>query len=162
MTEKSLTAAAVSLGSRAADISTALYSIQDDCGDESNSDIVSVATELTLLSTTLWRLHEAMIAEPASYTESFNQDLAEIANELKMVFDEIDECYTELRRMDKRSHNSVVWLFKKRRAHHLQKHLEALKTTLTVMRTVLWHGKDYGTQKYTFTSLLLRNFRFIP
>ena len=145
MAELSLTASAVSLAGPAADLSTDLSTIQDTCDhDSTSSDISAVASELAVLSTTLWRLHEAMRADPTSYTESFNEDLAEIVKELQIVFEEISECCAALQKADTGSTSAVLWLFKKNRVRHLQLHLTALKTTLVVMRTVLWHGKDYG------------------
>jgi hypothetical protein len=146
MADLPLTSATVSLAGRAAELSTGLLCIQERCGhDSTGSDISSVASELTLLSTTLWRLHEAMVADIDSYTASFNQDLTEILRELTMVFEEIFECCRALEKADT-STSTVFWLFKKSKVHHLQKHLTALKTTLLVMRTVLWHGKEYGVQ----------------
>jgi hypothetical protein len=146
MADLPLTSATVSLAGRAAELSMDLSCIQERCGHGStSSDISSIASELNLLSTTLWRLHEAMVADVDSYTASFNEDLAEILGELKMVFEEISECCTALQKADTPTH-TVVWLFKKGKVHHLQKHLAALKTTLLVMRTVLWHGREYVVQ----------------
>lgn len=148
MAELPLTSAIVSLAGRAAEILTDLSTIQDACGhDNTSSDISAVSQELTLLSTTLWRLQQAMIAHPTSYTDAFNQDLAEIIKELKIVLGEVLECCEALQKADDGSTNAVVWLFKKNRVYHLQKHLAALKSTLMVMRIVLWHGKEYGVQK---------------
>ena len=113
--------------------------------DAISNDICNISGELTLLSTTLCRLHEAMTANKSSYTESFRQDLEEIAVELGMVFEEVDECCVELQKSDASS-SSTGWFFKKGRTARLQKHLEALKTTVVVMRTVLHHGKEYGVQ----------------
>ncbi len=148
MAELLLTASTVSLAGRAAELSTDLSTVQDTCGhDSTSSDISAVASELVMLSTTLWRLHEAMLVDPTIYTESFNEDLAEIVKELKMVFEEISQCCAALQKADAGSTSAVLWLFKQNRVHHLQKHLTALKTTLVVMRTVLWHGKEYGVQR---------------
>ena len=146
MANSSTTSATVSLAGRATELAMDLSSIHRRCGHgNTSSDILSIASELAILSTTLWRLHDAMQVEPESYTVSFNQDLAEILRELEMVIDEISECCTELQKADKPT-SVVIWLFKKSKVQHLQKHLTALKTTLLVMRTVLWHGKEYGPQ----------------
>ncbi len=135
----------IGLAGRAADLSSELSAVQQRCGHIS-TDVQIVANEIAMLAATLWRLNEAMMDDPKRYTESFNQDLAEIALELKIVFEEISECCEELQKADPTSGNAISWLFKKSKVHHLQKHLEALKTTLVVMRTVLHHGKEYGTQ----------------
>lgn len=145
MTDLPLASTTLRLAGRAADLSSELYAIQQRCGHTS-ADVESVANEIAMLAATLWRLHEAMAEDPHHYTESFNQDLAEITSELKLVFEEIFECCEELQKVDPTSGNAVSWLFKKTKVHHLQKHLEALKTTLVVMRTVLQHGKECGAQ----------------
>lgn len=146
MADLTLTSTIVNLAGQSAELSTDLLCVQERCGHEStSSDISSISSELTLLSTTLWRLYEAMVADIDNYTASFNLDLAEILRELRMVFEEISDCCTALERADTPM-STVVWLFKKSKVHHLQKHLAALKTTLLVMRTVLWHGKEYGAQ----------------
>jgi hypothetical protein len=139
-----LTSTTIGLAGRAADLSSELYAVQETIGHTSG-DVESIANEIALLAATLWRLHEAMAEDPNRYTDSFNQDLAEITAELKIVFGEISECCEELQKADPTSANVVSWLLKKPKVHHLQKHLEALKTTLVVMRTVLYHGKEYGT-----------------
>lgn len=148
MADHALNADTVRLAGLAADLSTTLCSLQEKCGHETTSnDISNIATELALLSQSLWRLHEAMAADSKLYTESFNEDLSEITKELRLIFEEITDCSEELQRADAEDAGSVAWLFKKGRVHKLQKHLEALKTTVVVMRLVLWHGKDYGTHK---------------
>ena len=78
-----------------------------------------------------------------------------------LLFDEIEECCTAMQKSDAPTTNAVAWLFKKGRTHKLQKHLEALKTTLVVMKTVLHHGKEYGTEKYVFASALVIGVRKI-
>jgi hypothetical protein len=154
MAEHPLNADTVRLAGLAADLSTTLCSLQEKCGHETTStDISNVATELALLSQSLWRLHEAMAADPKLYTESFNEDLSEITKELRLIFEEITDCCEELQQADAENAGTVAWMFKKGRVHKLQKHLEALKTTVVVMRLVLWHGKDYGTYKCADTSL---------
>ena len=136
------------LAGRAATLSTTLYAVSERCGhDTVVTEISGVADELILISTTLWRLHEAVAVEEKSYTAAFKTDLEEITTELGLLFDEIEECGTELQKADSGPGNAVAWFFKKGRVTKLQKHLEALKTTLVVMRTVLYHGKDYGTYK---------------
>lgn len=146
MAELPLSSVTIRLAGRAADLSSELYGVQGTCGHTS-ADVESVANEIAMLAATLWRLHEAMAEDPQRYTESFNQDLTEITLELKLVFEEISDCCEELRKADPSSANVVSWLFKRTKVHHLQKHLEALKTTLVVMRTVLHHGREYGIQK---------------
>ena len=139
---------AVSLAGRAAELSTSLHSLGERCGhDQTSNDISNIAGELTLLSTTLWRLHEAMVTTPESYTTAFSDDLGELSSELTLLFDEIDECCTAMQKSDAPTTTAVAWFFKKGSVHKLQKHLEALKTTLVVMKTVLYHGKEYGVQK---------------
>lgn len=136
----------ISLAGRAAELSTNLYSLGERCGhDQTSNDISNIAGELALLSTTLWRLHEAMAFNSGAYTTAFNDDLNEITSELTLLFDEIGECCAEMQKKD--TPGAVGWFFKKGWVSKLQKHLEALKTTLVVMRTVLHHGKDYGIHK---------------
>jgi hypothetical protein len=148
MTQHPLNNHTVKLAGLAADLSTTLCSLQEKCSHETTAtDISNIATELALLSQTLWRLHEAMAADSRQYTESFNEDLSEITKELHMIFEEITDCCEELQQADGAKAGAVAWMFKKGRVHKLQKHLAALKSTLVVMRTVLWHGKDYGTYK---------------
>jgi hypothetical protein len=139
----------IGLAGRAAELASELSAVQAAYGHTS-ADVESVANEIAMLAATLWRLHEAMADDPSRYTESFNQDLAEITLELKAVFEEISECCVELQKADPTPGNAVSWLFRKSKVHHLQKHLEALKTTLVVMRTVLYHGKECGTQPSVF------------
>ena len=146
MAELPLTSATFSLAGRAADLSSELYAVRESCGHTS-SDVEGVAKEIAMLAATLWRLHEAIAEDPNRYTVSFNHDLAEIIHELKIVFEDISDCSGELRKADPISGNAVSWLFKKSKVHHLQKHLEALKSTLIVMRTVLNHGKEYGVNR---------------
>ena len=135
----------VSLAGRAADLSKELDAIQESCG-HTRANVESVANEIAMLGDILCHLHEAMDKSPAQFTESFNQDLAEIILELKTVFEEISECSQELQKADSTSGNGISWLFRRPKVHLLQKHLEALKTTLVVMRTVLHHSEEYGLQ----------------
>ena len=121
--------------------------LSERCGHDSIiKDITNISGELTMLSETLQVLHEAICANESAYTTAFRQDLEEIANELHMVFDEIQECSSQLQKADSPSYSAVSWFFRKGRASRLQKHLEALMSTIVVMRTVLHHGKDYGIQ----------------
>ena len=148
MADHPLDSDTVKLACLAADLSATLSSLQEKCGhDTTSNDISNIATELALLSQSLWRLHEAIAADAEQYTESFNQDLAEITKELRMVFEEIADCCEALQHADGERAGAVAWMFKKGRVHKLQKHLEALKSTIVVMRIVIWHGKDYGTHK---------------
>lgn len=147
---------AVSLAGRAAELSTSLFSLGERCGhNQTSGDISNIAGELSLLSTTLWRLHEAMVITPDEYTTAFHDDLGEISFELALVFDEVDECCTAMQKSDTPTTTTVGWFFKKGRVRKLQTHLEALKTTLVVMKTVLHHGKEYGVQKYVPATLPL-------
>lgn len=144
----------VRLAGQAASLSTELYTLQEKCQhDITASEISSIADELAKLSTTLWKLNDAINADPAQYTDAFNEDLKEITTELKFVFEEISECCASL--MAGSNASAVSWFFRKGRVAKLLKHLEALKGTLMVMRTVLWHGKDYGTHTYASHSSCL-------
>ena len=87
MGDSSTTYATVSLAGRAAELAVDLPSIHEWCSHCNTSpDILSIASELAILSTTLWRLHDAMQVEPESYTVSFNQDFTEKLKELEIVF----------------------------------------------------------------------------
>lgn len=135
----------VRLSEQAASLSTDLYAVQERSQHETTArEISSIADELSRLSTTLWHLHVAINADSEQYTEAFQEDLAEITGELSAVFGEISECCTGLTTADSNM-PAVAWFFKKGRVARLLKHLEALKGTCVVMRTVLWHGKSYGT-----------------
>lgn len=139
----------VSLAGQAAKLSSELYTLQDNLKPQSSNtatseEISTIADELARLSTTLWHLNDAINADPTQYTDAFNEDLREITAELAAVFEEIEECAAGLQDADS-SISVASWFFKKGRVSRLLKHLEALKGTLVVMRTVLWHGKDYGT-----------------
>ena len=142
-----LSASVKDLAARAAELSTKLYAIQEDIDHTTTSDDISfVAAELALLSTTLWKLNEAISANPQQYTDAFNEDLAEITVELDLIFEETSECSLALQKSDG-GKNAVAWLFRKGRVARLLKHLEALKTTLVVMRTVLQRNEGSGTQE---------------
>lgn len=128
-------------------LSTALKVLEDTCGHDSIAkDISSIGSEIEVLEKNLRLLHEAMSADGPAYTVAFRQDLDEITNELQMIFDEVEECSLQLQKADPSSYTAVSWFFRKGRALRLQKHLTALKTTITVMSTVLSHGKEHGTQ----------------
>jgi len=77
----------------------------------------SAESKSPALSTTLSCLHEAILIDPTSYTELCNEDLAEIAIELKMVFKEVSEGCATLHKADAGSTSVVLWLFKKSRVH---------------------------------------------
>ena len=135
------------LAAQADSLSTGLKSLAESCGHESiTKDISSIASEIQILGTNLGLLHEAMSANGTAYTVAFRQDLDEITNELQMIFEEVEECSVQLQKADPSSYNAVGWFFRKGRALRFQKHLEALKTTVVVMSTVLNHGKDYSSQ----------------
>jgi hypothetical protein len=135
------------LATQAHNLSLELKSLAENCGHESiTKDISGIATEIQILGTNLCLLHEAMSVKGTAYTVAFRQDLAEITNELQMIFEEVEECSTKLQKADPSTYNIVSWFFRKGRAMRFQKHLEALKTTVVVMSTVLNHGKDYATQ----------------
>lgn len=131
---------------QAARLSTEINVLSESCAHEAvSTDITNISGELHLLSTTLARLQESVKDEALVYTDAFHVDLKEIIDELTLVYEEIEECCVQLQQSDS-SLKGAAWFFKKGRATKLQKHLEALKTTIVVMRTVLHHGKDYGTQ----------------
>jgi len=135
----------VRLAGQAAALSSELYALQEECQHENTVlEISTIADELARLSTTLWHLNDAITADPTQYTDAFNEDLEEITTELTSLFEEISECCAGLQIADSNA-SLVSWFFTKGRVTRLLKHLEALKGTLVVMRTVLWHGKDYGT-----------------
>lgn len=135
------------LAGQAATLSGELYALQERCKHESTAgEMSSVADELARLSTTLWTLNDAITTSPDQYTDAFNEDLAEITTELASVIEEISDCCNDLQSADSTT-SSVPWFFKQGRVSRLVKHLDALKGTLMIMRTVLFHGKDYGTHK---------------
>ena len=135
----------VRLSEQAASLSTELYDVQEKNQQESTAgEITTIADELSRLSTTLWHLQVAINADPEQYTDAFQEDLTEITTELTSVFEEISECCAGLALADSNG-SAVSWFFKKGRVARLLKHLEALKGTCVVMRTVLWHGRSYGT-----------------
>jgi len=135
------------LATLATNLSAELNGLQLECGHESTAtDIQAVSKELILLADELFSLDQALSSNGARYTSAFYDDLAEIATHLHQIFDDVFDCAKAMRKTDGPDVNAVGWLHKKRYVHKLQKHLAANKTTLTVMRTVIRHGKDYGTQ----------------
>ncbi|RMZ77594.1 hypothetical protein DV737_g4244, partial [Chaetothyriales sp. CBS 132003] len=133
------------LAQRAAELSRSLATLGQQCEHtDTHAGIVDIANQTLRLSSTLWRLREAVDVNNDKYTEVFSQDLAEISSELQLVCDEIAECCAEMQKMDAPA--PVPCFFDNGRVPRLQKHLVALKTTLVVMRTVLHHSHDYGFQ----------------
>jgi hypothetical protein len=121
---------------------------QQQCGHESTStDISDAARELEILAMELTSLDDAVRANRRLYTDAFDQDLAEIQQHLGGIFEDIADCCTEMQKADGLNTSAIGWLAKKRYVKKLQKHLEANKTTLIVMRVVLHHGKEYGRHK---------------
>lgn len=136
------------LAHRATSLSAELNGLQLTCGHESTSaDILAVSKELILLADELSSLDQAVISNRDQYTSAFYQDLSEILTHLDGILDDVSDCAQAMSKTDSPGLNAVGWLHKKRYVNKLQKHLSANKTTLTVMRTVIRHGKDYGTQK---------------
>ncbi|KIW66321.1 hypothetical protein PV04_05657 [Phialophora macrospora] len=135
------------LASQADALSDDLGKQRQHCGHESTSTEISNAVdELKLLAGELRSLDTAVNAHKDLYTEAFGQDLAEIQTHLEGIFEDIADCCKEMQKANGPNTSAVGWLAKKRYVKKLQKHLEANKTTLIVMRTVLHHGKEYGMQ----------------
>ena len=130
------------ISSRAAELSTELYAIQEACRNVGGS-VEATATELEMLSTTLSRLAQEMQQSPHRYSEVFINDLREVLVELGLVLDEISECSLALQKADSSWRSPLRFLFKGYEVRHLEKHLAAMKTTLVVMRTVLFYGKEF-------------------
>ena len=140
-----------SLAAKATNLAMELDKLQFTCGHESTAqDISNITEELMLLEKVLNGLNQAISSKQEQYTRAFDEDLAEICNHLGGIFDDISDCCTEMHKADGLNTKSVGWLRKKRYVSKLQKHLQANKTTLVVMRTVLHHGKEYGMQKSVF------------
>jgi chromosome segregation ATPase len=136
------------LASQADALSADLNKQRQHCGHESTStEISNAAEELKLLACELRSLDTAVNANKDLYTEAFDQDLAEIQGHLGGIFEDIADCCKEMQKANGPNTSAVGWLAKKRYVKKLQKHLEANKTTLIVMRTVLHHGKEYGMHK---------------
>jgi hypothetical protein len=136
------------LANRATSLSAELNGLQLTSGHESTSaDILAVSKELILLADELSTLEQAVMFNGDQYTSAFHQDLSEILTHLHGILDDVFDCAKAMRKTDSPGLTAVGWLHKKRYVNKLQKHLAANKTTLTVMRTVIRHGKDYGTQK---------------
>lgn len=111
-----------------------------------STEVCAIAKELAQLSATLDELEEAISTDLNLYTAAFNEDLDEIATELVAVLVELRECCTKLRELTINT-SVVAWFFRKGHVAHFMRHLKALRGTLLVMRTVLWHGKEYGRQQ---------------
>jgi len=137
-----------SLALRAQTLSNTLDQLRQQCGHEStSSDIATAIEELKLLAAELHSLDSAVSANRELYTKAFGEDLEEIRAHLGGIFEDIEDCCKEMQKADGPNTSAVGWLTKKRYVRKLQKHLEVNKTTLIVMRTVLHHGKEYGTYK---------------
>ncbi|OCT51037.1 hypothetical protein CLCR_08508 [Cladophialophora carrionii] len=135
----------IELAVQAGILSESLDKQREHCGHESTSTEIShAAEELKLLAAELRGLDAAVQVNKDLYTEAFGQDLAEIHNHLRGIFEDIADCCKEMQKANGLNTSVVGWLAKKRYVKKLQKHLEANKTTLIVMRTVLHHGKEYG------------------
>ncbi|OQU95441.1 hypothetical protein CLAIMM_01646 [Cladophialophora immunda] len=134
------------LAVRAQTLSSTLDNLRQHCGHEStSSDIATATEELKLLAAELHSLDSAVSANKELYTDAFGEDLGEIRAHLGGIFEDIADCCKEMQKADGPNTSAVGWLTKKRYVRKLQKHLEVNKTTLIVMRTVLHHGKEYGT-----------------
>ncbi len=143
-----ITADLASLAVQADLLSINLDKLRHQCGHDSTSaDISTASLELKLLSNEFIGLDTAVEANKELYTDAFSQDLAEIKVHLECIFEDIADCCNEMQKADGLHTSAVGWLTKKRYVKKLQKHLEANKTTLIVMRTVLHHGKAYGMHK---------------
>lgn len=136
----------VTLAGQAADLSNNLYAVGETT-HQTGTDIENMANEIAILSAVLWRLHEEMARDLDRFTEAFMQDLGEIAQELTAIFEEVAEVARQLQKVDSQQQGAIKSFFRKSKVAYLQRHLEALKTTLVVMRTILQHGKEYGTQR---------------
>ncbi|EXJ58077.1 hypothetical protein A1O7_05501 [Cladophialophora yegresii CBS 114405] len=135
----------VKLAVQADSLSDDLNEQRQHCGHDSTStEISNAADELKLLANELQSLDAAVKANKDLYTEAFGEDLAEVQNHLGGIFEDIADCCQEMQKANGLNTSAVGWLAKKRYVKKLQKHLEANKTTLIVMRTVLHHGKEYG------------------
>jgi hypothetical protein len=133
------------LAVQAETLSKELNYLRFNCGHESTStELFEVAKELVYLSSELESLNTAVHSNKSLYTDAFDQDLSEIRGHLSGIFEDIGDCCREMQKADALNASTVGWLTKKRYVRKLQKHLEANKTTLIVMRTVLFHGKEYG------------------
>ncbi|KAK4940557.1 hypothetical protein LTR10_019316 [Elasticomyces elasticus] len=129
----------IDLSHRAEILAKNLKSLSGDCGhDKASVDISHAADELSLLSTVLSDLVQAVNAAKDQYTQTFNQDLGEICHQLESIFEDVEDCCREMHK------TAVGWLRKRKYVEKLHKHMEASIRTLIVMRTVLLHGKSYG------------------
>ena len=149
---------AMDIATQAAALSTKLHAT-DESVRKSATEIESIANEIGVLSAVLWRLHEAMAIDPDRYTEAFQQDLREILQELKLLFDEISDVAVELEKQDGLHTGIVKRFLKKGKVQYLLKHLTTLKTTLAVMKTVLQHGCEFDPERLAATLKWLRQGR---
>ena len=100
-----------------------------------------------------------MAIDPDRYTEAFQQDLGEILQELRLLFDEISDVAAELEKEDGLCAGTVKRFLKKGKIQYLLKHLTTLKTTLAVMKTVLQHGCEFDPERLAATLKWLRHSR---
>ncbi|KIW19866.1 hypothetical protein PV08_00441 [Exophiala spinifera] len=128
-------------------LAASLNKQQAECGHQSTSvEISQVAAELKLLSDELNNLNEAMHANQEQYTSVFREDLGEVYNNIEGTLEDVEDCCKEMQKADQRGATTIGWLHRQPYVKRLRKHLEANKTTLVVMRTVLHHGTEYGQQ----------------
>ncbi|KAK5324200.1 hypothetical protein LTR20_008114 [Exophiala xenobiotica] len=128
-------------------LSTGLNALRSKCGHQAtSSEIFEAAEELMLLSSELMGLDMAIKTNKDQYTEAFEEDLKEIYHHLQGIFEDIEDCCREMQKADRIGATSVGWLHRKPHVKRLRRHLEANKSTLIVMRTVLHHGTEYGSQ----------------
>lgn len=134
-------------------LASCLNKQQSECGHQSTSvEISQVAAELRLLADELNSLNEALHANQEQYTSVFREDLREIYNHLEGIFEDTEDCCREMQKADQVGTTTLGWLHRKPYVKKLRKHLEANKSTLVVMRTVLHHGTGYGLQRYILFS----------
>ena len=138
--------AIIDVASQATTLSSRLRVI-DESVRQSAEEIDDIANDIALLCVVLFRLYEAMTRDPTRYTESFQEDLEEILQELRMLFEEIGDVGLELEKDDGLNTGAVKRFFKKAKINHLLKHLATLATTLAVMKTVLLHGCEFNPDK---------------
>ena len=129
-------------------LSDNLNKLHRQCGHDSTStDIADAAAELQTLATALTNLDLAVKAHEERYTDAFAQDVAEVQDSLGGIFEDIEDCCVEMQKANSLNGSAVGWLTKRRYVKKLQKHLEANKTTVIIMHTVISDSKEYGAQK---------------
>ncbi|KAK6383804.1 hypothetical protein LTS17_003096 [Exophiala oligosperma] len=137
----------VYLSKHAEVLAAGLNKQQSECGHQSTSvEISQVAAELRLLSEELNNLWKAIDVKQEQYTNVFREDLWEMHNNLEGIFEDVEDCCREMQKADQIEATALGWLHRRPYVKKLRKHLEANKTTLIVMRTVLHHGTEYGLQ----------------